>query len=111
MSSRGSPTCASARRAAVTWLIVAFSPRTSSTRSRIALSKPMSLLVSSLTLTTWASTSANASGLSVAPRSSRGRSTGSTQTSGSSPPLRASSIRSLAIAPSDRSSTVRWPPL
>ena len=41
-SSRGSPTWASARSAAVTWLIVAFSPSTSSTRSRIALSKPRS---------------------------------------------------------------------
>ena len=57
-----------------------------------------------------ASTSASAVPGSPAPRSSRGRSAGSTQTSGSIPAWRARASRSCATAPSDRSSTVTWPP-
>ena len=111
-SSLGSPTCASARSAALTCAIVASPPNTSSTRSRIELSYDRSrvLACSSLTFTTRESTSASSSLLSPAAMSSLGRSTGNNQTSGSMPDRCATEMRSAAAAPSDRSMTVTSPP-
>ena len=112
-SSRGSPTWARARSAAVMRGIEAWPPNTPRTRSRMALSKDRSrvLACSSLTLTTSDSTSASSSGPSPWVRSSCGRSPGSTQTSGRSPWSLPSSMSSLATAPSDRSRTVTCEPL
>ena len=113
MSSRGSPTWASTRSAAVTWAMLAESPSTPSTRSRIELStgaRAGELSGSSLAATVVASTSARAAAPRPPPRSSRGRSSGSTQTSGCTPDRRATASRSWATAPSVRSSTVTSPP-
>ena len=83
------------------------------TRSRMALSTASSRaeLRSSATLTESARTSASSPGASEAARSSRGRSRGSTQTAGSTPPAAIDrSTRSAATAPPDRSMTVTSPP-
>ena len=90
-SSRGSPAWASARSPAVTAATVAwrcgFSASTSMTHPRTEVSRDRSRAesCSSVTLATWASRSARASRPRPVPRSSRGRSSGSTQTSGSTP--------------------------
>ena len=83
------------------------------TRSRMALSTASSRaeLRSSATLTESARTSASSPGASDAARSRRGRSRGSTQTAGSTPPAAIDrSTRSAATAPPDRSMTVTSPP-
>ena len=117
-SSRASPTWASTRSAAVTWAMLAVSPSTPRTRSRIEWSIEADAAEppwapgpgSSQAATVAASTSARALAPSPVPRSSRGRSPGMTQTSGSIPPRRATASRSRATAPSVRSSTVTSPP-
>ena len=103
---------ASARLTAA-WLAAPGWPaRTRATRSRIARSGTGSggLASSPVADAATASRSASASPGSPAPRSSRGRSPGSTQTSGLTPAWPAMASRSCATAPSDRSSTVTWPP-